>query len=472
MKLVYERNRVRIKTDNMQLFDSLRQRFTTPNKSYKYQPHGSRFISAITPLGSFHVGMTFDIVKAVKSIDPNLKVDIEPTLKRKIVPHQSKHPLIDVPNTEFQYRDYQANSVNLAMKHGRGIILLPTSSGKSLIIAGMCINMSELKNVLILVPNIQLVKQMYKDFLEYGISKDEVQMFSGFDKTLGNQRIIISNRQYLEKGHYTEIPEPDMVIVDEIHQCKKTNKVSKYVNKLQTDIRFGLTGTLPDDTEDVWHIKGIIGPVFISKEIVELQDRGFLANINIVPIKFNHINKPTFNYTTYDEIKKAFHTEYHHIESVENSNKMICKIANKLKGNTLLLFDHIVHGETLYELLDHEHKYLVDGRTEIDFREDIREHMEKENDIITIANSKCFGTGISIKNISNIIFVMHGKGVTKIIQALGRGLRLREGKTKLNLIDIYHNFKYSMKHFEHRCKLYDKFYDKKVDSVKTVDIIS
>jgi superfamily II DNA or RNA helicase len=43
---------------------------------------------------------------------------------------------------------------------------------------------------------------------------------------------------------------------------------------------------------------------------------------------------------------------------------------------------------------------------------------------ITIANFKVIGTGITIKHIQSIILVTSQSSVTKVIQAIGRGLRI------------------------------------------------
>ena len=174
------------------------------------------------------------------------------------------------------------------------------------------------------------------------------------------------------------------VLVSNCHVSKKNNLISKYINRLSTNIRMGFTGTLPDDIEDEWHVKGIIGPVLVSEEVYTLQDKGYLANINIHPIKISHTYKPKFKYETFEDYKMAFHTEWHHIEETIDSNKTIVTIAKQLKNNTLILFDHIKHGEMLFNLLDHKHKYFIDGSVDLDIREDIRQEMEDNNNIITI----------------------------------------------------------------------------------------
>lgn len=80
--------------------------------------------------------------------------------------------------------------------------------------------------------------------------------------------------------------------------------------------------------------------------------------------------------------------------------------------------------------------------------------------------------GITIKNIQCIILVTNQSALTKIIQAIGRGLRI-EDKPTLFVMDIFHNYKYSEKHFKERTELYKKFYGKVLDKdykIKYVNI--
>ena len=52
------------------------------------------------------------------------------------------------------------------------------------------------------------------------------------------------------------------------------------------------------------------------------------------------------------------------------------------------------------------------------------------------------------------------------------GLRI-EDKPVLNVIDIFHSYKYSEKHFKERTELYKKFYGKELDkdyNVKCVNV--
>ena len=76
--------------------------------------------------------------------------------------------------------------------------------------------------------------------------------------------------------------------------------------------------------------------------------------------------------------------------------------------------------------------------------------------MLIIAISKIFSTGINIKNLHYIIFGGGGKAKIKIIQSIGRGLRLHKGKKELIIIDIMDLLTYGIKDGEKRMNLYDE----------------
>ena len=81
--------------------------------------------------------------------------------------------------------------------------------------------------------------------------------------------------------------------------------------------------------------------------------------------------------------------------------------------------------------------------------------MEKENDIICIAITKIFSTGINIKNLHNIVLAAGGKSSVTVVQSIGRGLRLHPDKKELNIWDVVDtNYKYAKKHAEKRQEIY------------------
>ena len=80
--------------------------------------------------------------------------------------------------------------------------------------------------------------------------------------------------------------------------------------------------------------------------------------------------------------------------------------------------------------------------------------MDKRRDVIVVAISKIFSTGINIPNLHNIIFASIGKAKIKIMQSIGRVLRLHHTKSIATIFDIADNTRYGKKHVEERKKLY------------------
>jgi type I site-specific restriction endonuclease len=90
--------------------------------------------------------------------------------------------------------------------------------------------------------------------------------------------------------------------------------------------------------------------------------------------------------------------------------------------------------------------------------------MNQNQKTIVIAISKIFSTGINIPSIQNIIFALTGKAKIKIMQSIGRALRLHPLKNRATIFDVADNLKYSKLHLEERIKLYESenyFYEKK-----------
>jgi len=60
----------------------------------------------------------------------------------------------------------------------------------------------------------------------------------------------------------------------------------------------------------------------------------------------------------------------------------------------------------------------------------------KEKPAIVIANYAIMSTGISIKNLHNLVFLSSLKAFTTIVQAIGRVLRLHGSKAKAHIYDL------------------------------------
>ena len=97
-----------------------------------------------------------------------------------------------------------------------------------------------------------------------------------------------------------------------------------------------------------------------------------------------------------------------------------------------------------------------------DERERIRNIMETESNAIIVASSGTMATGVSIKNLHNIIFAISGKSRIRNLQSIGRVLRLHHEKEIATLFDIVDDLStgkhqnFTLLHFLERVKIYSQ----------------
>jgi len=356
-------------------------------------------------------------------------------------------------------RDYQKETVEKCLKFGRGTVVLATGGGKSLVQASLLENIKSSKgnlSCLLIVPGTGLVHQLIKDFTEYEVSFT----FSGWTgemDTKGNKtsplqdtEVVIVNTENLcsQFGNYKHLVEVDYVLTDECHKTKFGNEMSKIISKIKTPNKFGFTGTLPKDKMDVWKIIGTFGPSIFEKNSKELRDEKYLTNTDVKVIKLIHPKVFKFGYKR----------EVEYLEDLPERNQLIGTIASKLKKNVLILVNHLDHGRELFSYCDKHNKecYFISGEVPVDDRQKIIDFMERRDNIVVIAMSSIFSTGINVKNLHYVIFTFGGKSFIRTIQSIGRGVRLHDSKEKLVIFDICDNMKYSMEHLEERIAFYEE----------------
>ncbi len=473
IKIVYNnKSRGQIRHDNEAQFSQLFEQLCYRSTSYGREGRTNEIKCPISPVGSFLAGVAIDL----KRLEP--EIEIEPRFLKYHFPflgHSIDAPV--EPNVQtYEYRPYQRDAIVNASKIGRGIIDSPTASGKSLIMYGLIRSLAQMQNsrVLIVVPNPGLVTQLYGDFKNYG-GMDSFAAWRKGSVDVPDARVVLVSRTILKAPALAKVKAAgfEHLIMDETHKLNRGSSYEKVVKAVDTKSIFGLTGTMPEDPDEDWFIRGTVGPILYKAYAHELQEENYLAKINIIQVKFKHIDRPDHLVNpTYDlkELPTRMYTEeYQHLESHTPSINYIATLAEKARGNTMILFDHTAHGHALFDAIE-GNKMFVDGSVSMDEREDVKQALEDQNDLIIVAQSACFGIGISINNISNIIICSHSKKLTKIIQQVGRGLRkTKEGAEWVYLFDCSHNYRYSMRHSDNRELLYLKFYNKTHD--KEVEVI-
>ena len=359
--------------------------------------------------------------------------------------------------SKYKPRDYQIEGVFDALQKNRRLLISPTGSGKSLMIYAITRYHTEHKrSTLIIVPTTSLVEQMYKDFIDYSWDADTYchKIYAGKD-LLSEKQVIISTWQSIYKLPRTWFNRFDVVIGDEAHQFKSKSLVSIMTKLYDTKYRYGFTGTLDGTQTHKWVLEGLFGPSYKIINTKELQEKGYLAKLNIRVLLLKH--DPTAFDTYQDEIEFLI--------THKKRNNFIKNLAHDLKGNTLILYSRVAtHGEVLYDIINKVERkiFFVHGGVDVEERESVRRITEEEDNAIIIASFGTFSTGINIKNLHNVIFASPSKSRIRTLQSIGRVLRKSKDKLNATLYDIADDCKkgskqnYTLNHLIERIKYYNE----------------
>lgn len=450
-----------IKTEDSSLFDKIREHFSVENDGARFARYRGRFAArrkyAITGTGACELGLYWDIRQYL--IKEQIKVDVNITDKLQKVLDVGRDIELYKKFT-LELREYQEEVIKKALKIGRGTCVLGTGAGKTLTTAALIENYfqncpdKDTFKCMVLVPDLGLVSQTYEEFNDVGTTF-KMTKWTGKNKPDLTSNVIICNIGIIQSQFDNNdwLKYIDLLIVDECHKIKATNKVSKIVSKIKTHNKYGFTGTLPENNLDKWSIIGKLGPVIYEKTSYELRLEDYLANVNVKVLNLAYKVPPRYL------SDNKYREELDFIYESPFRNTFLSKLCRKLDNNTLVLVNHIKHGLELEEYLKNSKEkqvYFIRGEVEVEERDKIKKIMEKDSNVICIAMSSIFSTGVNIKNLHNIIFAAGGKSFIRTVQSVGRGLRKHASKNKLIIFDICDKLRYGLRHSEKRKDIYEK----------------
>mgnify|MGYP000665051239 CR=1 FL=1 len=379
---------------------------------------------------------------------------------------------LDLPVEPY---DYQMQMLHDGVKYNRMTFLAATSAGKSLAIY-MLVRYYEMLNAqdglktLVLVPSINLVSQMHGDFKDYSQrNKWNAQLMchqicEGAAKE-SNKPVFISTWQSIQKMPAEYFHQFGRVIIDETHLASGDSIRYIGMNCINAYQRVGLTGTLRNDKINPVLVQSVLGPVKKIVSARELIDAGRATRTDIKMVQLDYgRNDRKFVHDMAPEYAK----EIDFLIAHQERNKVIKNMARGLKGNSLFLFDRVEgHLEPVYEQLVAENDqgrtyFKISGEVDNETRDRIKKAIEAGNDIVLLSTFGCSSTGVSIKKLHNLVLCHPTKSNVRLLQSLGRLLRLHESKDVATIYDLVDDIEYqgrknfAWKHGIERFRIYQE----------------
>jgi len=446
---------IKIDTENWDYYRAVKDYFSYYKPNYKFMPRykAGLWDGKISLFNGYNqtipYGLMLDLLKYHKKEWSDVPYSLSDEVKQLFngIPPVYKKDLL------FEPYDYQDDCISACLKTSKGIIRSATASGKSIMISYVLRTLWEsgqIENAIIIVPSIGLVTQFYTDMEDYGIDMKLIGRV-GDDWREWEKPIVISTWQSLQN-----VPEQmnrmDVVVVDEVHGAKADVLSGLLQQATRARFRYGFTGTMPSSPLEQNQIKSYLGPVLREYGSVELAKLGYVAKCIINMVYINYDEKPKGNY---NEVKDQCFNNIFRLGIIKN-------IILKTDDNILLLVGKVEdEGEMLKELLIDDplfEKYEIEflsGKDDGTEREKWRKYMDTSNNTILIATYGIFQQGINIKSLSNLILASPFKSKVRVLQSIGRTLRLHADKKNGAVIwDICDRVKYLDKHADTRMKHY------------------
>ncbi len=426
--------------------------------------------------GKTYVNLLDEIIPRVVALGYKIKLEDTRVIERVRPPNITETFFHDVTdprtNEPWVVRDYQIELVNTLFEAGNGVAIAGTGAGKTSMCAALALSYerdAEFRS-LIVVPDKNLTDQTRRQYSFFGLDVGE---YSGSHKDIKHMHVV-STWQSLQNNPVL-IQDFQTIIVDECHGLKG-NVLTKLLNEYGKEIpyRFGVTGTLPKEESDKMAVKVAVGGVRYTKPAHELIQERYLAELQIDIIQTEvdlqdqfkqYLAEGYFADTkgkprTYVQFCDSYFPDYpsekRYLQQDKNRLQWIVEyITNKKdekKGNTLVLVDGVAFGKKLASLVPDA--IFLYGKDTMKERKKVYDAFKTEENLIVIATVQIASTGIDIPRIFNMVCIDIGKSFIRVIQSIGRSLRLANDKDKAHFTDICSNLKYGKKHVRERMKYY------------------
>ncbi len=330
------------------------------------------------------------------------------------------------------------------------------------------------KKIILLVPTIMLVQQIFNDFKSYNAQDDflnDIQQIGGdFTSKDIIKPIVISTWQSAVK---TPLKGFDVCMVDEAHRSK-ASVLDSIIKNNNFSIKFGLTGSMPIIEYDAMILESNFGEPVRYINAKKMMEMGLATDLTIVAIFLNYPKVPL-------NLIKKYPDEIKYMKSNTQRKDFINKFMLKLTGITVGLYAHTVFGIDTWERLTGEKLttkiknslilqkelgvFFISGSTKPSLREEIRLYLNtpEASTAIVIAQFNILSTGINIPKLKNLVYLNANKSFTDTLQSIGRVLRLHDSKLKAYVFDLVDcmsgNRKeenYLLKHFWERNNYYQQ----------------
>lgn len=358
-------------------------------------------------------------------------------------------------------RWYQKRAVERVFEYfgkqgGNPLIVLPTGTGKSLVIAEICKQVCEMDRsarIIVATHVAELVAQNYAEFVSYYPDADAGIYSAGLNRKQSGRKVTFGGIQSLCRSP-GDFPAIDILIVDEAHTIPHSSEGTwrEFIADLRLANPYlkviGLTATPYRMKSGMLH-KGddaLFDDIVFEYNVLDAVKEGYLCEIT----NKDDETGDAITLETYLDASKVKTAGGEYIEKelskavdTDPLNKAcvaeIMKFGRK-RGSWLIFCSGVDHAMHIQKLLQ-ENGIICESisiKTKKGDRPKILSSF-KNGDIRAITNNNILTTGFNAPGVDLIVFMRPTKSPGLWVQMLGRGMRLAPGKDDCMILDFTNN---------------------------------
>jgi superfamily II DNA or RNA helicase len=359
-------------------------------------------------------------------------------------------------------RYYQSEAVEACVQKGQGVIEACVGSGKSLL-ALMLIRRLSVKT-LIVVPSGGLLEQWEEVAATHFGSKVKAYDAKAIRKvkTLAPIRLItIQSLNSLRKTNEAQLilEDLDCVIYDEFHHSTANSYTNLMEETNHIFYRYGMTGSFLVNTGSELALKGMLHERIYHYPATKAVEDGYITPSTYIITTLE--GKPHPDYQKQYELNYCIKKTK---KGIEGAKPLINDILNKIKTvipkneQIFIIVDRKDDsGRIIKEFLNANgvDAVFISGDDKKEVRSKIIDAYNRKQ-IRILIGSAVVGEGIDIRSSQHLLLINGGKSPIKLIQNIGRVVRLDEGKKMSYIYDyLFEGANFCERHLKQRIANYE-----------------
>lgn len=358
-------------------------------------------------------------------------------------------PYTTSKNGVYNLRPYQEEAVSAAVRYLNdprqkkpSIVVMPTGSGKSLIISSIAEKVDA--PLLVFQPTKEILEQNYNKMMDYGIYGVTIYSASCNQKQIGNITLATIGSVYKKPEDFKHFK---YVLMDECHLCNAKGGMYKdfyqtiggkwigltatpyrlHHNSFGSELRF-LTRTNPRVFSKVIHVT----------QTKDLSLQGYFCKTEYYSIKGFNRKEIKLNSTGFDYVESSereYYTKHEFNKSVLDVVKRLLKAGKK---RILVFTKFVTEAQTLAEDLGSE-AAMVSGDMKTKDRDAVIKGF-KSGQIKVVANVGVLTTGFDYPELECVVIARPTRSLTLYYQMMGRCVRPHPSKQAAWIIDMCGNY--------------------------------